>query len=122
MKIDKFEDFDVWKLSVSLAKEIYILTSAPLFKKDFGLRDQVQRAVVSVSSNIAEGFDKRNNVEFVRFLRIAKGSLGEVKSQLYLALEIGYLDKETHERVGRLLEELSAKIGGLISYLVSHKR
>jgi len=122
VKIDKFEDFDVWKLSVSLAKEIYILTSAPLFKKDFGLRDQVQRAVVSVSSNIAEGFDKRNNVEFVRFLRIAKGSLGEVKSQLYLALEIGYLDKETHERVGRLLEELSAKIGGLISYLVSHKR
>lgn len=94
MKIQKFEELNIWKLSLLITKDIYDLTSKGNFSKDYGLRDQIRRAVVSISSNIVEGFEKNNNNEFVRFLKIAKGSAGEVRNQLYIALAINYINQK----------------------------
>ena len=118
MAIKRFEDLEVWKLSLRLTRDIYDLASQPKFNKDYGLRDQIQRAVISVSSNIVEGFDKRNNNEFIRFLKISSGSLGEVKNQLYIALTIQYITQRQFDGALVKVEELSAKIGGLVSYLL----
>ncbi|MFA5985764.1 MAG: four helix bundle protein [Parcubacteria group bacterium] len=79
MKINKFEELNIWKESLTLTKEIYETTARGFFVKDRGLQDQIRRAIVSISSNIVEGFEKNNNNEFVRFLKISKGSLGEVR-------------------------------------------
>ncbi len=84
MKVERFEDLHVWQLSRKLVVEIYEVTSNDNFKKDYGLSSQIQRASVSVLSNIAEGFEKGYNKEFIRFLYIAKGSIGEVRAQLYV--------------------------------------
>jgi len=84
MKIVKFEDLEIWKLAILGVKNIYKLTQNENFSRDFGLRDQIQRAVVSISSNIVEGFEKNNNNEFIRFLKIAKGSCGEVRNHEFI--------------------------------------
>lgn len=118
MKINKFEDLTIWKLSLKITKRIYTLTSKHPFSKDFGLRDQIQRAVVSISSNIVEGFEKNNNNEFIRYLKIAKGSVGEVRNQLYIATELNYISKEEFTSTDTLLIELSKQIGSLIVYLM----
>lgn len=117
MKIRKFEDLPVWELSVILTKDIYILTGEGKFGKDFALRDQIRRAIISVSSNIVEGFEKSNNNEFIRFLRISKGSIGESRSQLYIALAIGYISQKQFDEFNVRMENLAGQIGGLISYL-----
>lgn len=91
MKITKFEELKIWKLSLKIAKIIYHFTSKRKFSKDFSLRDQIRRAIISVSSNIVEGFEKNNNNEFIRFLKIAKGSVGETRNQLYIAMTVGYI-------------------------------
>ena len=93
MKITKFEEFPIWKLALGLTKKVYDLTNRSKFAKDFGLRDQIQRAVVSVSSNIVEGFERNNNNEFIRYLKIAKGSVGEVRNQLHIAHAVGYVSE-----------------------------
>ena len=122
MKITKFEDLEIWKKSLELTKTIYRLTSKREFSKDFGLRDQIRRAIVSVSSNIVEGFERRNNNEFKRFLQIAKGSAGEVRSQLYIALSVGYITQNEFNKNNQLLLELAKRIGALISYLEKQKK
>ncbi|TAK06448.1 four helix bundle protein, partial [bacterium] len=91
MAVKSFEDLEVWKETRRLSKEIYAATQDAKFSKDFGLRDQIRRAAVSVMSNIAEGFERGGNQEFIQFLYIAKGSCGEVRSQLYVALDQGYI-------------------------------
>jgi len=96
-KIEKFEDIEAWKKARELAKEIYAISNEALFARDFGLRDQIRRAAVSVMSNIAEGFERGGDVEFRRFLAIAKGSAGEVKAQLYVALDAGMIDQATFD-------------------------
>lgn len=116
-----FEELPIWKLSLTITKEIYDLTSKEKFSKDFGLRDQIRRAVVSISSNIVEGFEKSNNNEFVRYLRIAKGSIGEVRNQLYIALSVSYIDKGEFDKVNSKLISLASQIAGLIIYLVKYK-
>ncbi|MDP3741483.1 MAG: four helix bundle protein [bacterium] len=121
MKIQKFEDLNIWNDSVAIAKEIYLITNEGKFGKDFGLRDQIRRAIVSVSSNIVEGFEKNNNNEFVRYLRIAKGSAGEVRSQLYIVLEIEYISRNNFEKMSEKLKKLSAQTGSFISYLEKNK-
>ena len=98
MHVKHFEDLEIWKEARCLAKEIYRLTSEPKFSKDFGLRGQIQSAAVSVMSNIAEGFERGGNQEFCQFLYVAKGSCGEVRSQLYIAVDQGYY---LSKRVGR---------------------
>ncbi|MEK7211919.1 MAG: four helix bundle protein [Patescibacteria group bacterium] len=122
MKIIKFEDLNIWKLSLKITKEVYDITAVGNFGRDFGLRDQVRRAIVSTSSNIVEGFEKNNNNEFIRFLRISKGSVGEVKNQLYIALAVGYITQETFEHVKKELDELANQIGSFITYLENKRK
>ncbi len=118
MKIIKFEDLDVWKLSLKLTKLIYDTSSTKEFSKDFELKNQIRRAIISVSSNIVEGFEKNNNNEFIRYLKIAKGSVGEVRNQLYISLTIKYLNRSEFDLLNRELESLSKQLGGFIYYLL----
>src|ERR1700687_534406 len=87
----KFEDITAWQKARELTREIYTVTSQGTFSKDFGLKDQIRRASVSIMSNIAEGFERSGTGEFIQFLATAKGSSGEVRSQLYVALDQGYI-------------------------------
>ena len=121
MKIIKFEELNIWKLSLRITKLIYDISVNKYFIRDFGLKDQIRRAVVSISSNIVEGFEKSNNNEFVRYLKIAKGSVGEVRNQLYIALTISYISSESFNRLNTDLEKLGGQIGGFISYLTKRK-
>lgn len=122
MKIVKYEDLEIWQLSVVVTKEIYDIATKDQFFKDFGLRDQICRAAVSISSNIVEGYEKNNNNEFIRFLKIAKGSVGEVKNQLYIASKIKYLSEIEFSRMYSKLDILARKIGSLIYYLNNNRK
>jgi four helix bundle protein len=94
MAVSRFEDLLVWIKAKQLCVAVYRATGQGRFARDFGLRDQIQRAAVSVMSNIAEGFERNSRAEFARFVSIARGSAGEVRSQLYLARELGYVGDE----------------------------
>ena len=117
MHIEHFEDLEIWKEARRLTKEIYRLTSEPKFSRDFGLRDQIQRAAVSIMSNIAEGFERSGNQEFAQFLYVAKSSCGEVRSQLYVAVDQGYIATTESEQLLISFKRLSSMIGSLINYL-----
>ena len=93
-----FEELIVWKEARNLANEVYAFCEEGPLSRDFGLRDQIRRAVVSVMSNIAEGFERETTAEFIRFLYIAKGSAGEVRSQLYLARDRQYIEEPDPQR------------------------
>ena len=93
----RFEEIEAWQLSRELVKEVYRVSREGAFAKDFGLQDQIRRAAVSIMSNIAEGFECGGNKEFVNFLSIANGSCGEVRSQLYVAFDQGYVDQARFE-------------------------
>jgi four helix bundle protein len=93
MKAKSFEDLQVWQDTRKFVKSIYELTSLDNFKKDYGLKDQIQRAAVSIMNNISEGFERDNNNEFMRFLGYSKGSAGEVRSMLYVAMDLEYISK-----------------------------
>lgn len=114
MSILKFEDIVAWQKSKQLSLEIYELCSSI---KDYGFKDQIQRAAVSVMNNIAEGFERKSNNEFRQFLYIAKGSCGETKSMLILAQELGYLDTAKAKNLIGLTEEISKMLYGLIKSL-----
>ena len=118
-RIEKFEDLIAWQKARKLTAKIYELTNVGAFARDFGLRDQIRRAAVSVMSNIAEGFERNRPKEFHQFLSIAKGSCAEVRSQLYIALDVGYLDEPTFrqvladaEEVGRIAATAGGRVGG----------
>ena len=122
MKIVRFEEMEIWKVSIKITKNVYDLTAKQGFSKDFGLRDQLRRAIVSISSNIVEGFERNNNNEFIRFLKIAKGSAGEARNQLHIALAVDYITLEEFNQVASKLELLSSQIGKFISYLETKKK
>lgn len=122
MKIKRFEELNIWKLAIKITKEIYDLTAKKEFSKDFGLRDQIRRAIISVSSNIVEGFEKNNNNEFIRFLKIAKGSVGETRNQLHIALVVNYITNQEFEEINKELEDLAGQIGGFIIYLENKRK
>jgi len=113
----QFEDIDAWQRARALVKEIYALTDQGDFAKDFSLKDQIRRASVSVMSNIAEGFERDGTKEFIQFLSIAKGSVGEVKSQLYVALDRGYVTRNEFNMLSELTGETARLIAGLMNYL-----
>ncbi len=115
--IDRIEDIDAWKKAREMARQIYRVTATGQFARDFGLRNQIREASVSVMSNIAEGFERGGDKEFRQFLAYAKGSAGEFKAQLYVALDVGYLPQEQFERLYFLATETGKLIGGLIRYL-----
>ena len=109
----RFEDLIAWQKARVLTKEIYQLTRKADFSRDFGLASQIQRAAVSIMSNIAEGHERDGSVEFHRFLHMAKGSCAEVRSQLYIALDATYLERKEFDSILALAEEVSRIIGGL---------
>lgn len=111
--IKRFEDLIAWQKARALAKEVYTITRTGTFAQDFGLRDQICRSAVSVMSNIAEGFEKDSRAEFHRYLTIAKGSCAEVRSQLYVALDVGHLQEGLFVRLQEQAEEVARIIGGL---------
>jgi len=112
-----FQDIEAWQNARELTKQIYRITNAGLFAKDFGLKDQIRRASVSIMANIAEGFERNGRGEFVQFLAIAKGSVGEVVSHTFVALDQGYITKEESDRLIALATETGRKIGALMNYL-----
>ena len=115
--IKTFEDLLVWQKGIELSKEMYLLTKKPDFSKDFPLRDQIRRAVISIPTNIAEGYERASRKEYIHFLNIAKGSAGELRSLLRLALEIGYIDHATHENLRNRVLDLSRYLSNLIKSL-----
>ncbi|HXV78965.1 MAG TPA: four helix bundle protein [Candidatus Binatia bacterium] len=117
MQVKNFEDLEIWKDTRALTRAIYQLTRDPKFSKDFGLRDQIQRATVSIMSNIAEGFERGGNQEFIQFLYVAKASCGEVRSQLYVAMDQSYLAQKDCEELTTPFRRLSIMISNLIDYL-----
>ena len=113
----KIEDIEVWKRGCRLTVDIYRITKQSPFDKDWGLRDQIRRAAISIPSNIAEGYERDSFAEFRRFLRIAKGSCGEIRTQLYIAQALGYLEKTVGEQTIEECIEISSMISSLISHL-----
>ena len=114
---ESFEELQVWQKARQLVNEVYTLTKNSAFGRDLDLRNQIRRAAVSVMSNVAEGFERGGTGEFVQFLSLAKGSAGEVRSQLYVAHDQGYLSQEEFDQVTSLAIETSRLISGLMSYL-----
>ena len=112
-KITRFEDLIAWQKARLLARNVYVTTRAGTFAKDFGLAGQIQRAAVSVMSNIAEGFERRSRAEFQRFLDIARGSCGEVRSQLYVASDAGYVTESQFRDLLSQAEETARILRGL---------
>jgi four helix bundle protein len=111
--MNRFEDLVVWRRARELTREVYGVTREGGFARDFALRDQMRRAAVSVLSNIAEGFERGGDVELNRFLLIAKGSCGELRGQLYVALDQAYVDAATFER----LQDHSLAVSGMLQRL-----
>lgn len=115
--IKKFEDIVGWQKARTMTQEIYACTKRPPFSRDYGLKDQIQRATVSVMSNIAEGFERGGDKEFLQFLSTAKGSCGEVRSQLYVALDQGYITPVNFAQLCDRSIEVGRVIGGFMMYL-----
>ena len=117
MAVQRFQDLRAWQRARELNASVYRVTADGAFSRDFALRDQIRRASISVSSNIAEGFERRSPKDFRRFLVIAKASCAEVRSQLYLALDLGYIDSTTHRTLDEAADHTARLIGGLIRHL-----
>jgi four helix bundle protein len=116
-KIERFEDIEAWRKARELTKIIYEVTAQGRLSADFSLRDQLRRASVSIMANIAEGFEREGNKEFRQFLAMAKGSAGEVKALLYVALDAGLTSAEEFQRVMALADETSRLLSGFLRYL-----
>ena len=115
--IKNFEELKAWQKARELAGYVYELTRQDKFSRDFGPRDQIQRAASSVMHNIAEGFESSSDPEFVRFLKMARRSAGEVQSQLYLALDVGYITEEERQKVYIISLEVKKLTNGRMTYL-----
>lgn len=115
--IKKFEDLLVWQKGISLAKEIYQICSSGKISRDFGLKDQIQRAAVSIPTNIAEGFERSSRKEYLQFLNIAKGSAGELRSLMRVAFEIEYLSREQYDLINGMTIEVSSYLANQIKAL-----
>ena len=117
-----FEEINVWQNARGLVKDVYKVTRSGDFGKDYGLKDQIQRAAVSICSNIAEGFERRGNKEFINFLWIAKGSAAEVCSQLHNAKDIGYITDEQFQSIYDSAKKIGGMLFNLITILSSDER
>lgn len=115
--IEKFEDIEAWQKARELTREVYAASNTGLFAKDYGLRDQIRRAAVSIMANIAEGFERGGDKEFGQFIAQAKGSSAEVRAQLYVALDQGYIDKLAFDRLAELTIQINRMLAGLMKYL-----
>ena len=120
--ISRFEEIEAWKTARQLTNTVYSLGNQTGFNRDFGLRDQIRRASVSVMSNIAEGFESRTDVQFINFLGTARASAGEVRAQLYVALDQKYIDEEQFKNAYASAETCARQIAGFITCLESNPR
>ena len=118
--ITRFEEIEAWKTARELTRMVYSLTEQGSFARDFGLKNQIQRAAVSVMSNIAEGFECRTQAQFLDYLGHAKASAGEVRCQLYVASDLQYINQDQFNRVFDLADKSSRQIARFISYLETH--
>lgn len=117
MTFESFEDIEAWRKARILANEIFVLTCQDAFSKDFDLKNQIRASSGSIMDNIAEGFERNGKAEFINFLSIAKGSAGEVRSQLYRALDRNYIDETKFNCLKSNVLEISKMISNLMSYL-----
>jgi len=122
MKIEKFEDIDIWNKAIDLYVEIYFISQISNLKKDFSATDQIKRAALSISNNIAEGFEYENNKEFIRFLKYSKGSAGEVRSMLHAFYRTQQITKEQHDKLLPIIIEISKNLKGFMKYLKASKK
>ena len=118
--IIRFEEIEAWQTARELTKLIYMLTDDGKFARDFGLKDQIRRASVSIMSNIAEGFESQTQAQFIRYLGIAKASAGEVRSQLYVTRDLEYITQEQFTKAFAMAEKASRQTARFISYLETH--
>ena len=116
-KFSKFEEIQAWQKAYDVTLQVYKITSDGNFAKDFGLKDQIRRASVSIMANIAEGHGRKSNAEFANFLNIARGSVAEVQSHLYIAVGLNYINKNEFEEIYQLLTEISRMTLVLAKYL-----
>ncbi len=121
-RIQNFEDLEVWKLARKLTVQVYALSRNGTFAKDYGFCNQIRRAAVSIVSNIAEGFERRSNSQFIQFLDIANGSAGEVRAQLYVALDLGYITQEQFQAVFKDITSIGKMLTSLTRHLRVNKR
>jgi four helix bundle protein len=120
MSKSSFKDLNVWQDAEKVAVDLHKLTNEGSFSKDFGLREQMRRAAISIVSNIAEGNDRETDKEFIRFLYFAKGSCAELIAQLNIAYDIGYINEETLGDLEKRLIKISNMTGSLIRKICSH--
>jgi len=118
--ITRFEEIEAWRTARELTKLIYSFTEEAKFSRDFGLKDQIRRASVSIMSNISEGFESQTQAQFIHYLGIAKASAGEVRSQLYVAHDLDYITQEQFTKAFSIAEKTSRQTARFISYLESH--
>lgn len=116
-KIDRIEDLKVWQKSMDFCDEVFTLIQTTDLVKDIGLRDQMNRSSISIPSNIAEGFERNRNKSFIYFLKVAKGSAGELKTQLHLAKRRSYITESDFQKLEQQITEISKMVGSFISYL-----
>ena len=116
-KFKSFEEINSWQKARIFNKRVYQITESDVFKKDYDLVRQIRRATISISSNIAEGFERNTDKEFIYFLYVAKASSGEVRSQLYLALDLNYITEEEFKELFITVSDISKLISGFIKYL-----
>lgn len=119
--VKTFEDFEIWQMSRALNKTIYKITRRKIFNEDFDLRRQIRKASISCMSNIAEGHERNNNNFFIQFLGIAKGSIGEVRSQLYSMLDGDFIEETEFKPLKEEATLIGRKIGALMDYLEKHR-
>lgn len=116
--IKSFEEFDIWRLAQELAADIYAVCDLNTkIRSDFSFRDQIKRAALSISNNIAEGFEYNNNKEFLKFLKYAKGSCGEVRNCLFFAIRVSFVEASEVQFILNKTLQLSSQIGALMKYL-----
>jgi four helix bundle protein len=116
-KIERFEDIQAWQEARSLTEKIYSVSSRGQWDRDYALKDQIRRAAVSIMSNIAEGFERRTDTEFAHFLSMAKASASEIKAQLYVALDQGYIDRNRFDALYEQCDKVARYLGSFIRYL-----
>ena len=120
-RISRFEEIEAWQTARELTRKVYETTNEGQFARDFGLKDQMRRASVSIMSNIAEGFESRTQTLFLDYLGRAKASAGELRAQLYAAQDVGYLDQSQYEQMHELVDKCSRQLSKFMTYLVSQK-
>ncbi len=116
-KIERFEEIEAWQVAREITKAVYNYTGRGEFARDFSLKDQMRRAAISIGSNIAEGFERGGDKEFIQFLSYAKGSCGEVRSQLYVALDQQYITDDEFKLLQQRTQDAGRMISGFMTYL-----